>query len=140
MRCSSETSMECGRNSTTEKSAEFLTQNLVPESYDSTITQNRQKYGHFLSGFRRNNQRDNLVLNRSVCMGRTITPPLSWRDRRMTLVSRKTLNFWGAVASIVEIPLVIVLYYAAQPGNVNGEAFPLLTEPHTRKEAWTRLC
>ena len=39
----------------------------------------------------------------------------------MTLVSRKKLNFWGAVASIVGIPLAIVLYYAAQPGNVNGE-------------------
>ena len=39
----------------------------------------------------------------------------------MTLVSRKKLNFWGAMASIVGIPLAIVLYFAAQPGSVNGE-------------------
>ena len=37
-------------------------------------------------------------------------------------MSHKKLNFWGAVASIIGVPLAILLYFATQPGNVNGES------------------
>ena len=42
----------------------------------------------------------------------------------MGLINREKLNFWGAVASIVGVPLAIVLYWATQPMTASSQSQP----------------
>jgi hypothetical protein len=42
----------------------------------------------------------------------------------MRLVNNKKLNFWGAVASIIGLPLAVVLYWMAQPMTASSQSQP----------------